>query len=94
MANAPFKMKGSPMQRNFGIGEKETPAPTKDTDWEDYATRAEKEGASEKTVSELQSRARIQKSAKEYVKDNPDSERVEPYAKGKVVKKKSEDESA
>ena len=25
MARTPYKMKGSPMQRNFGIGEKETP---------------------------------------------------------------------
>ena len=26
MARTPYKMKGSPMQRNFGIGEKESPA--------------------------------------------------------------------
>ena len=25
MANTPFKMKGSPMQRNFGVGRKESP---------------------------------------------------------------------
>ena len=28
----PFKMKGSPMQRNFGIGEKETPAKLTDAE--------------------------------------------------------------
>ena len=29
MKNKPFKMKGSPMQRNFGIGEKEEVSPGK-----------------------------------------------------------------
>jgi len=26
MSKSPYKMKGSPMQRNFGVGEKESPA--------------------------------------------------------------------
>tara|TARA_R100000544_G_scaffold27708_1_gene14460 strand:+ start:206 stop:481 length:276 start_codon:yes stop_codon:yes gene_type:complete len=26
MAQSPYKMKGTPMQRNFGVGEKESPA--------------------------------------------------------------------
>ena len=77
MGNAPFKMKGSPMQRNFGIGEKETPAPTKDKDWGEYATRAEEEGAKPETVEKLKSKARTQKSAQEYQESDEKKEGTE-----------------
>ena len=59
-----------------------SPAKDASRDWAALATQAEKEGADAKTVKSMKEKARHQKSAKEYVKTNPDAERVNPYATG------------
>ena len=51
-------------------------------DYKALYIQAKEEGASEKALAGLLSKARVQASAKSYTKKNPDAKNVKPYATG------------
>ena len=83
----PFKMKGSPMQRNFGIGT----SPTKEVDWNARSEAANKKGsyATDEQKKSIADKAFNQKSAKTYLKTHPEKgegSKVSQYASGEQTK--------
>ena len=90
MGNTPFKMKGSPMQRNFGIGG----SPLKETNWTELYNKAKApgSGATDEQIETLKQKARTQASAASYLKENPTKEgpglgTVEAFASGEKSRK-------
>ena len=63
-------------------------------DWMDLYNRAKDDNASQATLDKLLSKAKAQKSAGKYVRENPNANRVIPYATGeKTINKKTEGEA-
>ena len=82
MARSAFKMKGYSYPGSSPAKKVTVKAKEGTRDWGALYSQAKKEGASEKTLASLLSKAKTQKSAKVYVESNPDSKRVQPYAEG------------
>ena len=74
MAKSPYKMKGYSYPGTSPVA--------KVKDWNALYNQAKKDGADKKTLANMLSKAKSQKSADDYVEKNPDATRVKPYAEG------------
>ena len=74
----PFTMKGSPMQRNFGV------SPAKDTDWAKAykLASASGSGATPKQIADLKQKMLSQKGAQKAVIGEKTTEKGKEYIKG------------